>query len=514
MAKLLLAIDSGTTSTRALAFDRAGRVVASAARPLPQAFPAPGWVEHDAAAIRDLTREVAEAVVAEVGAEAIAAVGLANQRETAVAWDRETGVPLAPAIVWQDRRTADRCEALRACGHEALVQERTGLLLDPYFSATKWAWMLAEVPEVAAAAAAGRLALGTVDSWLLFALSAERVHATDPTNASRTLLMDLAAGAWDPALCDLFGVPAAALPAIRPSVGRVATVRLGGQAIPVTGVAGDQQAAAVGQGCLAPGEAKSTYGTGIFLLVASGGTVPRSASRLLATRAAGERGPAFALEGSVFVGGDAVKWLRDRLGLIGTAAETEALAASVPDSGGVVLVPAFAGLGAPWWEPRATGLLTGLSGATSRAHLARAVLEAMGNQTADLVEAFARDGVSPSVLKVDGGMVANDWLCQDLADATGLEVVRPETVETTALGAAMLAAVGAGLGPDLATAAARMVRTDRRFRPAADAAARAARRAGWRRAVAQVLAGIRAGGDVAGGDVAGGDVAGGPRPGA
>lgn len=487
---LLLALDSGTTSTRALAVDCAGRVVASAARPLAQHFPQAGWVEQDPAVILDLTREAAEAVVADVGAGAIAAVGLTNQRETAIAWDRETGAPLAPAIVWQDRRTAATCARLREAGHEARVQGATGLLLDPYFSATKWDWMLREVPAVAAAAQAGRLALGTVDSWLLFALSGGRIHATDPTNASRTLLMDLAQDSWSSALCDLFGVPRLALPAIRPSVGRFGTVRISGQDLPVTGVAGDQQAAAVGQGCLAPGETKSTYGTGIFLLAASGAHVPESRHRLLATRAATAGGPGYALEGSVFVGGDAVKWLRDRLGLIASAAETEALAASVPDSGGVVLVPAFAGLGAPWWEPRASGLITGLTGATGRAHIVRATLEAMGNQTADLLEAFAGDGVAPSVLKVDGGMVANDWLCQDLADATGLAVVRPACIETTALGAAMLAAVGAGLLPDLATAAARMVRPDRRFAPGSTAAARASRRARWRRAVGQVLAGL------------------------
>ncbi|WP_448582231.1 FGGY family carbohydrate kinase [Thermaurantiacus sp.] len=488
---LLLALDAGTTSTRALAIATDGRVCASAARQLTQRFPEIGWVEQDAAEIRDLTRAAAEAVVREVGAGAITAVGLTNQRETAVAWDRATGTPLAPAISWQDRRTADLCARLRQAGQEPQVQATTGLLLDPYFSATKWAWMLAQVPQVAAAAAAGRLMLGTIDSWLLFALSGGAIHATDVTNASRTLLMDLRTGAWDRDLCALLGVPESALPAIRPSVGQFGTLRLGGRDLAVTGVAGDQQAAAVGQGCLAPGETKCTYGTGIFLLAASGARVPQSHHRLLATRAATAGEPAFALEGSVFVGGDAVKWLRDRLGLIGAAAETEALAASVPDSGGVTLVPAFAGLGAPWWEPRATGMLTGLTGATSRAHIARATLEAMGNQTADLLEAFAGDDVAPSVLKVDGGMVANDWLCQDLADATGLPVVRPANIETTALGAAMLAAVGTGLVPDLATAAARMVRPDRRFEPRSSSGQREARRAGWRCAIAQVLAGVQ-----------------------
>ncbi|WP_448585135.1 FGGY family carbohydrate kinase [Thermaurantiacus sp.] len=485
---LILALDAGTTSVRAIAFSVAGEPVATAQRAIASRHPAPGWVEQDAARLAADARAVAEEVLATVGADRVAALGITNQRETAIAWDRRTGQPLAPAIVWQDRRTADVCTALRRAGHEARVAERTGLLLDPYFSATKWAWMLGAWPAVQEAAEAGTLVLGTVDSWLLWSLSGGAVHATDPTNASRTLLMALETDRWDDELLRLFGVPKDALPAIRPSIGRFGDALLG-RPIPITGMAGDQQAASIGQACLAPGDAKSTYGTGIFLLVATGARRPVSANRLVATRGC-RPAPDYALEGSVFTGGDAVKWLRDRLGILTHAADTEALARSVPSSGGVRFVPAFSGLGAPFWEPRATGMLTGITAATGRAEIVRATLEAMGDQTADLLEAFAADGVVPAVLKVDGGMVANDWLAQDLADATGLAVVRPRVTETTALGAAMLAAVGAGLFPGLPSAAAAMVHTDRTFEPALSADARGLRRAAWARAIAQVRAGI------------------------
>ncbi|MCS6987716.1 MAG: glycerol kinase GlpK [Sphingomonadaceae bacterium] len=488
MRDLLLAIDAGTTSVRAVAFDREGRIRASAQHPLTTRHPQPGWVEQDAAQIRDLSLRAAGAVVAKVGAGRVEAIGITNQRETAIAWDRETGEPLGPAIVWQDRRTADVCLALAHDGYEESVRKRTGLRLDPYFSATKFGWLIRNLAPVAKAAEAGRLALGTVDSWLLFALSDGQVHATDPTNASRTLLMDLACDAWDADLLGLFGVPQAALPRILPSVGEVVRTRAFGPPIPVAAVAGDQQAALAGQGCAAPGEAKCTYGTGIFLLAHSGGSIPRSRHRLLSTRVAGDR--QWALEGSVFVGGDAVKWLRDRLGLIATAAETAALAASVESAGGVVVVPAFVGLGAPWWQPNARGLVTGITPATGRAELVRATLEAMGNQTMDLIEAFRSDGVTPSALHVDGGMVANDWLCQDLADATGLAIVRPAEVETTALGAAMLAGVGVGWFAGIPEAAAAMTRVDRRFMPRTSETERQGRRAAWRKAIAQVLAGV------------------------
>jgi glycerol kinase len=483
----LIAIDCGTTSTRVLAFARDGRVVASRGSGLQQSFPAPGWVEQDAEAIWELTRAALADVLGETGP--VEGIGITNQRETVVAWDRATGRPLAPAIVWQDRRTADLCDQLRDEGREAHVQARTGLLLDPYFSATKMRWLLDKVPAVRAAADAGRLAFGTVDSWLLFKLTGQ--HRTDVTNASRTLLMSLADGAWDAELCRLFGVPMDALPEIRPSVADFGAAKGFGAPLRVAGVAGDQQAAALGQGCLAPGAAKCTYGTGIFLLAHAGEMPPAPGGRLIATRAAAaDATPAFALEGSVFVGGDAVKWLRDRLGIIASSAETEALARSVPDSGGVVFVPAFAGLGAPWWEPRATGCLLGLTGASGRAEIARATLEAMGNQTADLLEALDGEGVRPEVLRVDGGMTANDWLCQDLADATGLPVVRPREIETTALGAAILAGVGLGLFRDAADAVAGMAGTDREFRPRMEPEAHAARRARWHRAIAQVRAGV------------------------
>lgn len=489
--EVLVAIDSGTTSTRAIAFDTRGTVLASAQHAIPARHPFPAWVEQDAAAIRDLTLRAVAAVVSEVGAGQVRAIGITNQRETAIAWDRRTGAPLGPAIVWQDRRTAPLCARLRDEGQEPTLTARTGLLLDPYFSATKFAWLMAEVAAVADAAQAGRLCFGTVDSWLLFALTEGRVHATDATNASRTLLMQLGADRWDSDLARLFGVPEGALGDIRASAGDFGECRLFGPSIPITGVAGDQQSALVGQGCLREGDAKCTYGTGIFMLAHSGARVPESRNRLIATRAASAPGePAYALEGAVFVGGDAVKWLRDRLGLIASAAETEALAASVASSGGVQVVPAFAGLGAPWWEPRARGLITGLTAGTGRAEIARATLEAMGNQTADLLDAFDRDGVRPKALHVDGGMVANDWLCQDLADATGLEVVRPAQVETTAMGAAMLAGRGTGLFASLEEAASAMLRTDRSFAPRPGAAARQERRAQWATAIAQALAGV------------------------
>jgi glycerol kinase len=488
MTDLLLAIDSGTTSTRALAFAHDGAIIAVAQHALTQHFPQPGWVEHDAAEIWALTNQAVHEVMAKVGPR-VRAIGLTNQRETIVFWSRRTGEPLAPAIVWQDRRTADRCAALREAGHEAGVQALTGLLLDPYFSGTKIGWALENRPEVKAAADSGDLALGTIESWLLWKLSGGAVHLTDATNASRTLLMDLARAEWSPAMLDLFGVPAAALPAIAPTAGLLAETRLYGRPLMITGMAGDQQAATIGQGCDRPGMAKCTYGTGIFMLANAGSTPPVSRNRLISTFLSSQP-RSYALEGSIFVGGNAVKWLRDGLGILDTAGESEALARSVPDSGGVTFVPAFAGLGAPHWQPHARGTLTGITGGTTRAHIVRATLEAMGQQTADLIDAFRADGVKPSALRVDGGMVANEWLCQDIADATGLIVERPRSIETTGLGAAMLAGVGAGIFPDLAAAGAAMVHADRRFEPALPADARAARRAAWSRAVVQTLAGI------------------------
>ena len=484
---LILVLDEGTTSTRAIAFDRHGGIVAQAGAPLTQSFPQPGWVEHDPAEIWTLSLAALREVVAAAGVERIAAIGVTNQRETIVFWDRVTAQPLAPAIVWQDRRSADLCERLRSGGHEPMVQARTGLLLDPYFSATKIAWALANWPAVGAAAAAGTLALGTVDSWLLFKLTEGRVHATDATNASRTLLMDLARCRWDDDLIALFGVPAAALPVIADSAGALGRTRLLGGDIAVTGCVGDQQAAAIGQACLAPGLVKATYGTGTFVMAHSGATPPRSTHRLLSTVAWRLGGtPAFALEGSIFTAGAAVQWLRDGLGIIASSAETETLARSVDDTAGVVVVPAFAGLGAPHWRADVRGLITGLTGGATRAHLARAVLEAMGQQTADLIDALAADGVVAAALRVDGGMVANDWLCQDLADSLGIRVERPRVIETTALGAAMLAAVGLGWFATLGEAAA-MARPDAVFEPRLPSAVRRGRREAWGHAVRQAL---------------------------
>jgi glycerol kinase len=485
---LILAIDEGTTSTRVVAFDLEGAIVDSEGAPLTQHYPRPGWVEHDAAEIWTRTDACLRAVAERVGVDRIAAIGLTNQRETVVFWDRPSGEPLAPAIVWQDRRSADICERLRREGLEPEVQAKTGLLLDPYFSGTKIAWAMENWPAVATAAKAGTLAIGTIDSYLLFRLTGGEVHATDATNAARTLLMDLAGCAWDAGMIARLGVPRAALPAIVDSAGALGETELLGRRVPITGCAGDQQAASIGQGCLTPGLVKATYGTGTFVLAHAGETPPTSANRLLSTVAWRLDGrAAYALEGSIFVAGSAIQWLRDGLGIIETAAATEALARSVPDSGGVHFVPAFAGLGAPYWRADARGLITGLTGGTTRAHIVRACLEAMSHQTADLFDALAADGVTPNCLRVDGGMVANDWVCQDLADMLGIKVERPQVIETTAMGAAMLAAVGAGLFASLEEAQ-KMWRTDRVFEPALDEASRAERRAGWRKAVERVLA--------------------------
>jgi len=484
---LILVLDAGTTSTRAMAFSADGGVRGVHQRELTQHYPAPGWVEHDAAEIWAATLACAREVVAGLGgADRIACIGITNQRETVVAWDRASGQPLHHALVWQDRRTADACTALRNVGQEPVVQAATGLLLDPYFSATKMRWLVDEVPAVAAAAAAGRLALGTVEDWLVFNLTGG-AHLTDASNASRTLLLPLAGAHWDEGLCDLFGVPRGALGEVTDNAGEFGKTRpdLFGRAIPITGLAGDQQSATIGQGCLAPGETKATFGTGAFVLANMGAALPRSGNRLLGTvlcQLGGAR--TYALEGSVFVAGSLVKWLRDSLGLIASAGETEDLARSVPDSGGVVIVPALSGLGAPHWNPAARGVITGMSFATTRAHIARAALEAMAMQTVDLAHAFAADGAAWTELRIDGGMSANDWMAQDLADVLGVPVERPDFVETTALGAAMLAGVGAGLFASLDQAAAAMRGGVRRFTPAPGDLA--ARRAAWDRALAAV----------------------------
>jgi len=486
MSELILVLDEGTTSTRAMLFTPAGEPCGVAQAALTQHYPRPGWVEHDAGEIWDKTLVCAREMVERAGgAERIAAIGITNQRETVVAWDKQTGEPLARALVWQDRRTAEFCDQLRATGHEDALREATGLLLDPYFSATKMRWLLDHEPVVAEAAARGTLAFGTIESWLIFKLTG--AHLSDAGNASRTLLLPLVGAGWDEGLCELFGVPRATLPEVIDSVGDFGSTTLFGAPIPICGLAGDQQAATIGQGCLTPGETKATYGTGAFVLANMGTAVPRSNNRLLGTvlcQLGGER--QYALEGSVFVAGSFIQWLRDSLGLILTAAETEALARSVPDSGGVVVVPALSGLGAPHWRPEARGLIRGLSFATGKAEIVRAALEAMAHQTHDLAAAFAADGAPWRVLKIDGGMAANEWMAQDIADVTGLPVVRPDFVETTALGAAMLAAVGAGLHPALEHAAKAMIGPEKRFEPQMDDEVRGKRLAAWLTALASV----------------------------
>ena len=489
MTDLILVLDAGTTSTRAMAFARDGAIRAVSQCEITQHYPQPGWVEHDAQEIWEATLRCArECIGAAGGASAFAAIGITNQRETVVAWDRTSGEPLARAIVWQDRRTSEFCDSLRAAGHEAAVQSATGLLLDPYFSATKMRWLLDNSGEVAAAAQTGALAFGTVESWLVWKLTGG-MHLSDASNASRTLLLALDGAQFDAGLCDLFGVPRAALPQVVDCAGDCGITAPGlfDTSLPIRGLAGDQQAATVGQGCNAPGEVKATYGTGAFVLANMGTALPRSQHRLLGTvltQLDGQR--TYALEGSVFVAGSLVKWLRDSLGVIASAAETAALAASVPDTGGVVLVPALSGLGAPHWRPEARAALTGMSFATTRAHLARAALEATANSTRDLMDAFAADGAPWASLRIDGGMSANDWLAQDLANILGIRVERPEMVETTALGAAMLAALGSGWFGNLNAAAAAMRGPVIGFEPGMDGVVRDARLAVWRAAVAKV----------------------------
>ena len=487
MGELLLVIDEGTTSTRAMLFTPDGSCIASRSAELTQHYPAPGLVEHDAAEIWQRTFALAGAMVEQAGgAERIAAIGITNQRETVVFWDRATGEPLAPAIVWQDRRTAQRCRELREAGQEPSVQARTGLLLDPYFSGTKIGWAMENWPQLREAG--GRLAIGTVESWLVWKLTAG-LHVTDATNASRTLLMGLGSGAWNDSLMDLFGAPRAALPEIVDCAGRFGTTGLFGGSIPICGLAGDQQAATIGQACLARGETKATYGTGAFILTNAGPVPPDSRNRLLSTvlwQLGGRR--TYALEGSVFVAGSLIQWLRDSLGLIADSAETEAIARSVPDNGGVYLVPALSGLGAPWWEPEARAALSGLSFSTGRAHVIRAALEAMAHQSHDLKTAFAADGADWARLRIDGGMVANGWMAQDLADMLALPVERPAFAETTALGAAMLAGIGSGLFASLEEAAAMRGAVDR-FEPMLDEKLRQVRLTGWKAAVEKVVAG-------------------------
>ena len=486
LAPGLLAIDQGTTSTRAILFDLLGRPRATAQIELPQSYPRDGWVEHDPEDIwRHTLATVRDALArgAAAGVEA-RAIGIANQRETVVVWDRATGRAIHPAVVWQDRRTAAHCARLQAEGAEALVQARTGLRLDPYFSATKLAWLLDHINGARAAAERGALACGTVDSFLLWRLTEGSIHATDAANASRTMLFDIHRQAWDDDLLRLFRIPASVLPEVRDNAGPFGTAAMFG--LPVSGMAGDQQAALIGQGCLGPGTAKATYGTGCFALCHTGATAVPSAHRMLTTVASRLGGhAAYAVEGAIFVAGAAVKWLRDGLGVIATAAETAALAAAVPDGHGVYMVPGFVGLGAPHWTPAARGLVCGLTLDSTAAHLARAALESVAFQTFDLVGAMAADGAAvPATLRVDGGMVANDWLCQVLADVLDRPVERPACPETTAWGAALLAGVGAGLLPGLDAVP---WTAERRFVPGMDPALRTRMIEGWQQAVRRAL---------------------------
>jgi glycerol kinase len=487
----VLAVDQGTTGTRAVVFGDQGQQVASAYRELTQYYPEEGWVEHDPVEIWQSVQAVVEEAVEQAGSAPVA-VGLANQRETTVLWDRRTGQPLHRAIVWQCRRTADLCAELKAQGLEPLVRERTGLVLDPYFSGTKLRWLLDHVPGAREQAERGEALFGTVDTWLLYHLTGGRAHVTDRTNASRTLLYDLRRRDWDLELLDALSIPRACLPEIRDSVALYGEIEAGPLAgRPVLGVAGDQQAALFGQGCVRPGERKNTYGTGCFLLLNTGETPVRSEQGLLTTAACGENGrPCYALEGSVFVGGAVVQWLRDELGLIATAEESEAVAASVPDTGGVIMVPAFVGLGAPHWDPNARGAILGLTRGTGRAQLVRAGLEAIAFQSGEVVQAMeAEAGERTSVLRVDGGACRNDLLMQMQADLSACPVERPRETETTALGAAFLAGLGAGVWRNT-DELRRLNPTERRFDPTMADEQRKRKWAAWRAAVRRVLSAV------------------------
>lgn len=483
----LLALDQGTTSSRAIVFDLSGRIVALAQEPFEQHFPHPGWVEHDPMEIWHTQLATARAALEQAGLTAgdLAAVGITNQRETVVLWERSSGRPVSRAIVWQDRRTAELTDRMKREGLEAQVRAKTGLVLDPYFSASKLAWLL-EDPGLRRRAEAGELAFGTIDSWLIWNLTGGRVHATDVSNASRTLLFDIHAGRWDDELLGLFRVPRAVLPEVHPSVGDFGSTDPGwlGGSVPIRGVLGDQQAALFGQACFSAGMAKNTYGTGAFLVMNTG-TEPRRGDGVLTTVAWRVRDEPlhYALEGSIFVAGAAVQWLRDGLGLIQESQEIEALAASVASSEGVYFVPALTGLGSPYWDPHARGLLVGLTRGSGRAHIARATLEAIALQVYDAVHAMETAGVHLQTLRADGGAAANDLLLQIQADLLGRAVERPRVTETTALGAAMAAAVGADLA-DLPTLA-RAWQSDRRFEPAGDPEERARLIAGWHEAVAR-----------------------------
>ena len=489
----ILAIDQGTTSSRAMLFDARMKVTAVAQQEFPQHFPASGWVEHDPndiwSSVAGTTRSVIEK--ARVAVKDIAAIGITNQRETVLVWDRRTGEPIHRAIVWQDRRTSGMCQQLKAEGHEAMISERTGLLLDPYFSGTKLAWLLDNVEGARARAEAGELLFGTVDCYLIWKLTGGKVHATDATNAARTLIYNIRKGAWDHDILEILKIPESMLPDVRDCAADYGTTRadLFGREIPIYGVAGDQQAATIGQACFAPGMMKSTYGTGCFALLNTGAEPVVSKNRLLTTIAYQMDGkPTYALEGSIFIAGAVVQWLRDGLKIIRSAAETQALAEAADPAQDVVLVPAFVGLGAPYWNAECRGAVYGLTRNSGPAEFAKAALESVGYQTRDLLEAMRADwgGAAEGVLRVDGGMTASDWAMQFLSDIIGAPVDRPEVLETTALGAAWLAGSRAGVYPD-AEGFAKAWALDRRFEPEMADADRGDKYARWKRAVAATL---------------------------
>jgi glycerol kinase len=489
----ILAIDQGTTSSRALVVDAAGAIVGSGQHEFRQYYPQPGWVEHNPLEIWSTTREATRDALASAGLapDRVSAIGITNQRETVVVWDRATGTPVAPAIVWQDRRSAEICEQVRAAGYEPNVTAATGLKLDPYFSGTKLTWLLRENPRLRARAEAGELAAGTVDSWLIWNLTGAAQHLTDYTNASRTLLFNIHTGAWDDNLCELFGVPRALLARVQPSRSTFGMTdpAVFGAPVPITGVAGDQQAALFGQACFEPGLAKNTYGTGCFLLANCGGRAPLSRHKLLVTMGAntGPAGPEYLMEGSVFVTGALIQWLRDDLHLFQRTDDVSTLAASVPDSGGVMIVPAFTGLGAPDWDPYARGAILGLTRGSSRAHIARAALDAITLASAELVAAMNGDLAQPiRELRVDGGGSNNDLMMQLQADYAGVPIVRPRHTETTAMGAAYLAGLGAGTW-DSAEQVGALWEAERTFTPTTTAEQRATAMRTWRKAVERTL---------------------------
>jgi glycerol kinase len=489
--KYVLALDQGTTSSRAILFNHSGEVVAVAQKEFPQIFPKPGWVEHDPQAIWETQLGVAREVLVKAKAKAadVAAIGITNQRETTVVWDRETGWPICNAIVWQDRRTAPACDALRKKKLDRVITKKTGLVVDAYFSATKVQWMLQNVKGARALAAKGRLAFGTIDTWLLWNLTGGAVHATDVSNASRTMLYDIRKGTWDDELLKIFGIPRSMLPEVRDSSGDFGSTTLLGGSIPIAGIAGDQQAALFGQVCTQPGMVKNTYGTGCFMLMNTGMKPINSKNKLLTTVAWRIGGRTeYALEGSVFIAGAVVQWLRDGLGIIQSSSEVEALAASVPDSGGVYLVPAFAGLGAPHWDAYARGTIVGLTRGTTRAHIARAALESIALQVADILTAMQADsGIKLKELRVDGGASLNNLLMQRQADLLGVPVVRPKVSETTALGAACLAGLATGFWKNEKDISKHW-KADQRFKPKLKPAARAQVMQTWQRALSKAKA--------------------------